>query len=60
MLTVEDVRDMAAEFGAKRFRGDHTSPAYQSWRDRIELLPMMAERGEAELAAAIADADRYA
>ena len=54
-----DARDMAIEFGATLPRFDHTSPVAGCWIDRIALLPMAADRGEAALAAAIEEANRY-
>jgi hypothetical protein len=59
-MTFRDARDLAAEFGAKMPTFDHTSPVAGCWIDRIEWLPRAAKRGEAELAAAIAEANRYA
>jgi len=59
-MNLRDAQDMAAEFGAKRFRGDHTSPVAGCWIDRIAWLPRAAEQGEAKLAAAIEEVNRYA
>lgn len=57
-MTHRDAQDLATEFGARRFKGDRTSPAFGCWADRIEWLPRAAERGE--LQNAIAEANRYA
>jgi len=58
-MTFRDARDLANEFGAKLPRYDQTAPVAECWIDRIEWLPRAAEQGEAQLKAAIAEANRY-
>ena len=58
-MNFRDARDLAIEFGAKMPAFDHTSDIADCWIDRIAWLPIAAEQGEAELAAAIVEADRY-
>jgi hypothetical protein len=41
-MTYRDAQDLAAEFGAKRFRGEHTSPVAGCWIDRIAWRPSAA------------------
>lgn len=53
-------QDLAAQYGAHVFRGPAASPAFQCWADRIAWLPTAAERGPEALAAAVAEANRYA
>jgi hypothetical protein len=52
--------DIAIQYGAKPFRGPADSPVFQCWADRIAWLPSAAERGPEALAAAVAEANRYA
>ena len=59
-MNFRDARDLAIEFGAKLPKFDHTSPVAGCWMDRIEWLPCAAQHGAAELAKAIAEANRYA
>jgi hypothetical protein len=54
-MSYRDAQDLAIEFGANKFRGDHTSPTFECWADRIAMLP-----GARNLKAAIAEANRYA
>jgi hypothetical protein len=44
-MNYRDAQDLAVEFGAKKFRGDHNHPTFPCWADRIAMLPMAAERG---------------
>jgi hypothetical protein len=54
-MSFQDAQDLAIEFGAKKFRGDHTSPTFQCWADRIAMLTIAKDTDRA-----IADANRYA
>jgi hypothetical protein len=58
MMTFQEAKDLAIEFGAKTPKFDHTHPAAQCWIDRIALLKMMADRG-ASFGDYINDANRY-
>lgn len=53
-------QDLAAQYGARPFRGPAASPTFQCWADRIAWLPSAAERGPEALAAAVDEANRYA
>lgn len=37
-MTFADAQDLAVEFGAMKFAGDHNSPAAQCWIDRVMAL----------------------
>ncbi len=59
-MTFRDARDLAAEFGCKMPRFDHTAPVAECWIDRVAWLPSAAEQGKVQLACAIAECNRYA
>jgi hypothetical protein len=54
-MNFRDAQDLATEFGANKFKGDHTHPASQCWMDRVAMLPIARDTE-----AAIAEANRYA
>jgi hypothetical protein len=58
-MNFRDARDLAAEFGCKRPRFDHTASVAACWIDRMEWVLACAER-PADLADAITEANRYA
>jgi hypothetical protein len=53
-MTFQDAQDLAKEFGAMTFAGDHTHPAIDCWIDRVAMLPSARN-----LEDAIAEANRY-
>lgn len=58
-MNYRDAQDMAVEFGALRFTGDHTAATFDAWSDRIAYLPTAAERGADALLQAITEANIY-
>ena len=56
-MNFRDARDLAAEYGARMPKFDHTSPVAECWIDRVEWL---ASCKTEQLADAIEECNRYA
>ena len=56
-MNFRDARDLAAEYGARMPKFDHTSPVAECWIDRVEWL---ASCKPEQLADAIEECNRYA
>jgi hypothetical protein len=53
-MNYRDAQELAVEFGAMTFAGDHNSPAFACWADRIAYLPVAKNVEDA-----VAEANRY-
>jgi hypothetical protein len=53
-MTFRDAQDLATEFGAMTFAGDHNSPSFACWADRVAMLPIAKNVEDA-----VAECNRY-